>query len=447
MEAKHEIQVQSEGKPFIDPASGRSFRKFKYFDFEVIQDVETGWVNAGQFISKLEEGKEHPRDISHFKASGTFYQNALEIGRELILSGNEDPRKFGSSNAIEKPDFDIENNDSIFTIEKALFVKCKKGYGFELHGTYVPFRIFQIIAIWIDKKHLAAVLVLLEKLNDKANLLNKSAYDVLNDEVDHLNKEIEELKSQCEELKERHEDDLKVIEDFNKPFNQQVTVPVIYALKENDEYFQLRIDRTGYGTNGIRKISMINAQDVKTYALKELERRHIIEHLNGKRLIKHSQMDEVFKLLQEIKDCDMIVLPSQEEKRKFINEKLENLKSKPFTSQNEGLIYEYEIIQKHQEMIPWKMLPLNLLNQLGEEVRDNGIDAVEFSSEKKIKTIYQIKHHRETYLRIDEVQSFITKSLEKKYKDVKKILIVHGCKLGKKLSDKITASGIEIKVL
>ena len=51
----------------------------------------------------------------------------------MVLSGNEDMKKFGSSNAIEKPDFDIENNDSIFTIEKALFVKYKKGYSFELH--------------------------------------------------------------------------------------------------------------------------------------------------------------------------------------------------------------------------------------------------------------------------------------------------------------------------
>lgn len=164
-------------------------------------------------------------------------------------------------------------------------------------------------------------MILLEKLNDKANLLNKSAYDVLNDEVDHLNKEIEELKSQCEKLKEQHEDDLKVIEDFNKPFNQQATVPVIYALKENDEYFQLRIDRTGCGTNGIRKIPMVNAREVKMYALKELEHRHMIEHLNGKRLIKCSHMDEVFQLLQEIKDCDRIVLPSQEERQKFIDDK------------------------------------------------------------------------------------------------------------------------------
>lgn len=116
-------------------------------------------------------------------------------------------------------------------------------------------------------------------------------------------------------------------------------------MNENDESFQLRIDRTGRGTNGIRKIPMVNAQDVKMYALKELEHRHMIEHINGKRLIKYSHMDEVFQLLQEIKDCDKIVLPSQEERQKFIDEKLENLKSKPSTSQNEGLIYEYEIIQ------------------------------------------------------------------------------------------------------
>lgn len=385
--------------------------------------------------------------MNDFKCSGAFYQNALDIGKKLILSKEGFPALSGNQEHMKS--IEISNINELLTsdIERAIFVRCHKGFDNELRGTYVPFRIFQIIAIWADKKHLAAVLVLLEKLNDKANLLNKSAYDVLNDEVDHLNKEIEELKSQCEKLKEQHEDDLKVIEDFNKPFNQQATVPVIYALKENDEYFQLRIDRTGCGTNGIRKIPMVNARDVKMYVLKELEHRHMIEHLNGKRLIKHSHMDEVFQLLQEIKDCDRIVLPSQEERQKFIDEKLENLKSKPLTSQNEGLIYEYEIIQKHKEMIPWKMLPMNLLNQLGEEVRDNGIDAVEFSSEKKIQAIYQIKHHRETYLRIDEVQSFITKSLEKKYKDVRKVLIIHGCKLGKKLHDKITMNGIEIEVL
>ena len=447
MEAKPEMQVQYEGKPFVDPASGRTFRKFKYFDFEVIQDVETGWVNAGKFISKLEEGKPNPRDMSHFKASGTFYKNALEIGREMILSKVSFPEKSGNYIDQGKNSYLNENEITLLDIEKAIFVSSNKGLNNELRGTYVPFRIFQIIAIWADKKHLAAVLVLLEKLNDKANLLNTSAYDVLNDEVDRLNKEIEELKSQCEKLKERHEDDLKVIEDFNKPFNQQATVPVIYALNENDDSFQLRIDRMGRGTNGIRKIPMVNAQDVKIYALKELEHRHMIEHINGKRLIKYSHMNEVFQLLQEIKDCDRIVLPSQEERQKFIEEKLDNLKSKPLTSQIEGLIYEYEIIQKHKEMIPWKMLPMNLLNQLGEEVRDNGIDAVTFSSEKKIQAIYQIKHHRETYLRIDEVQSFITKSLEKKYKDVRKVLIIHGCKLGKKLHDKITMNGIEIEVL
>lgn len=101
----------------------------------------------------------------------------------MILSKVSSPEKSGN---------DIDQGKNSYLNEKAIFVSSNKGLNNELRGTYVPFRIFQIIAIWADKKHLAAILVLLEKLND--------------------NKEIEELKSQCEKLKEQHED------DFNQQF-------------------------------------------------------------------------------------------------------------------------------------------------------------------------------------------------------------------------------------
>lgn len=38
---------------FTDKKSGRQFRLFKYFDHEVIQDVETGWINAGTFVRNV----------------------------------------------------------------------------------------------------------------------------------------------------------------------------------------------------------------------------------------------------------------------------------------------------------------------------------------------------------------------------------------------------------
>ena len=38
---------------FLDKKSGRQFRLFKYFDHEVIQDVETSWINAGKFVQDV----------------------------------------------------------------------------------------------------------------------------------------------------------------------------------------------------------------------------------------------------------------------------------------------------------------------------------------------------------------------------------------------------------
>ena len=38
---------------FTDKKSGKQFRLFKYFDHEVIQDVETSWINAGKFVQDV----------------------------------------------------------------------------------------------------------------------------------------------------------------------------------------------------------------------------------------------------------------------------------------------------------------------------------------------------------------------------------------------------------
>ena len=38
---------------FTDPTSGRQFRYYKYFDHTVIQDVETGRINAGKFVKDI----------------------------------------------------------------------------------------------------------------------------------------------------------------------------------------------------------------------------------------------------------------------------------------------------------------------------------------------------------------------------------------------------------
>lgn len=48
-----EVVDMDQGSVFLDKKSGRQFRLFKYFDHEVIQDVETGWINAGKFVRNV----------------------------------------------------------------------------------------------------------------------------------------------------------------------------------------------------------------------------------------------------------------------------------------------------------------------------------------------------------------------------------------------------------
>lgn len=51
--------------------------------------------------------------------------------------------------------------------KKFVFIK---GFGREVHGTYVPFPVFQIIALWADKRHKMEVLKPLRTINDKNNI-------------------------------------------------------------------------------------------------------------------------------------------------------------------------------------------------------------------------------------------------------------------------------------
>ena len=69
---------------FTDKKSGRQFRLFKYFDHEVIQDVEMGWINAGTFVRNVNPCK----NINHFYATDD-YENALKIGAKIITSNND----------------------------------------------------------------------------------------------------------------------------------------------------------------------------------------------------------------------------------------------------------------------------------------------------------------------------------------------------------------------
>ena len=62
-------------------------------------------------------------------------------------------------------------------IEKCIFIVYDVGYGNDFKGTYVPYRVFQLIALWADIEHKFAILELLEAINEKALAMHHSAYE------------------------------------------------------------------------------------------------------------------------------------------------------------------------------------------------------------------------------------------------------------------------------
>ena len=169
-----------QGDVFIDKKSGRQFRLFKYFDHEVIQDVETGWINAGQFVLNLHRSGFTKQYLNNFKSTSD-YNVALELGKRMILQRND------------STGFPVESSHPK-DVENFIFRNYKKDYGVRVQGTFTPFKVFQLIALWADKKHKLAILDLLEQINTHANLIHKSAYDVLNNINDQLKEEIARLK-------------------------------------------------------------------------------------------------------------------------------------------------------------------------------------------------------------------------------------------------------------
>lgn len=430
--------------PLPNKHFGREFKQFKYFEYEVLQDVDTGYINAGSFVRNIGRLYSIKKKLHDFKKTEDFSQ-ALEYGREFLASK---PSSFPDGLDIEGigKNIDINSLDDE-TVEKLIFYTFNKNCKVEEKGTYVPFKVFQLIALWADSKHKMAVLDLLERINEKANTLNVSAYSVLNETIQKLDNEIAKLKEKHAALEKEHDATLKLIEDFNSPKNQTNELPIIYAKKINDEYFQLKYQSNPVNKNrAIKYIQMINAQTVKDETKKELFKQGLIVKRNRKDLIPMNYLEYVFQLATLIKNNSRTELPSSEERNKFIQEKLIKYRSMRRTQNIEGLIYEYETILKHPSYMPWKSIPVDILNKWGENRVDNGIDAVEFNDDKTAKKIIQIKHHNGGYLRREEVQTFINKCQSERYIECEKLLIVHGCKISKKFQAEIKSFGIEIEI-
>lgn len=457
---------------FVDELSQKRFRRFRYFDHIVIQDVETGRINVGKFIvSTTPAYRKTQRDLYEFKRSGEDYQLVLTLGKEMFIAVRKEelmkhettnqnqnyikcsdeklpssidpipPFNYGGMETQEKP----IPEPSLKEIEDFLFIDYNKGYGAEeIRGTYTPIKVFQIIALWADKKHKLAILDLIWEINEKAIMDKLSAYDGTRHLTEQLKRENESLRKEKEELGEQNFILNNKIKALNIPFNQSEFPSVIWFRPDGKDYFQVRYDRVSGTSNALFVYPTLNAKDVKNELMKLLEKEGLVYHFPRKHLVANSNKGRVIEILNEITSDRHFIPISKERKKTFIDMKLQEIHQKPFTAQIEGLIYEYEIIQKHEELIPWKMIPDQIRYQKNEKRSDKGIDAIEITDKGEIKTIVQIKHHRGSYLRKEEIQGFLVRCQEPRYMECEKKLILHNCKLGPKLQMLIESSNIEI---
>ena len=437
MRSSVEAIDMNQGDVFIDKKSGRQFRLFKYFDHEVIQDVETGWINAGRFVRDVSRLLDKVMDLYDFKRTEDF-QVCVEYMNQL--------------NIRDIPD----------VLNDEISYKLNKGIGKRFHGSYVPFRVFQIIALWADKKHKLAVLDLLEQINTYANLINRSAYDVLNTINDRLKEEIAKLKQEKGELENQliektldyefiSYDVSKLqaqVEDLNTPINQSIQPSSIYASPVGDSHFQLRYSKETISDSSkiknLKHIELINAKDVLEMTRKALKKSNETSKLNGKVVLPTSKLDQTFDLISSVKQGN-VKLPTQEEINNSIDEAINSMKLKRLTPQVKGKIFELEQLKQGNYM-PWSLIPKSLLERTNEQSRDCGIDGLKFN-ENSIEEMVQIKYHNKpSYLNFNEIKMFMNKCNQTRYKNIKKKLILHGCKLGKQLRASINKLGINIEI-
>ena len=110
-----------------------------------------------------------------------------------------------------------------------------------------------------------------------------------------------------------------------------------------------------------------------------------------------------------------------------------------------GQLFELNYIND-MNLIPWAaILPL-ILNSINETKKDTGIDVVVIDR-NQIKEIVQIKCHMDTYLRNEEMDTFLSKATQDRHKNIQKQIVIHGCKLEKCLRHEIDSLGIEIMIV
>ena len=432
-----EALARVDANTFIDRTSGRMFRRYRYFDFIVIQDIENGFINAGSFVIETGRMQGKHRQFKDFKQTSD-YQIAIEATRETMLNNER----------IETSRNSLGISDS--EVEAYMLRILNEGYGDEVRGTYVPFRVFQLVALWADKRHKLEILKLLESINERANAEAISAYEEMKRLNEQLSNELETLKSRVKETEEQIELKKTLIQKLTTPVNVAASKQAIIASLDGTQSFQLRFRNQEVSPanepNCLRYINLYQADKVLKIAKSTLQKAGIIQssELKRKQVISREHLDRVFNIIERISRNEPIEISDAETREIFFINELERLRELNQTGQVRGKIFELEYIRAHSELTPYALIPRTILNTYNENKKEYGIDAVKIVN-NEITDIYQIKHHANTYLRRDEIASFIAKCLEDRYAHVNKHLLIHNCIISEDMLRTLTEIDVNIE--
>ena len=426
-------------KVFTDRTSGHVFRRYKYFDFEVIQDIETGFINAGKFVRDIARLAGKRREINDFRKTNDF-SIAIEITRGIIKKTEPPENPVGLTNT---------------EIEAYMMRHYNEGYGDAVKGMYVPFRVFQLVALWADKRHKLAILELIENINENANAKQTSPYNEIKELNERLTKETEELKARVVESEAIIQMKETLIQKLTTPINVLASPEAIYASPKGGNEFQLRHQKQPISDDSpkpdrIRYINVVNANAVKETAMKILVKQGLVFSLtNRNRLISRDNLELVFSIIDKISKNEPIDIPLQEYKHAFLMNALNNLRLRVQTGPIVGKIYERNYELENENVIPWEIVPIHIINKYNETNSDHGFDAVILNeNEDDIIEAIQIKHSsRNDYVREEELRSFIIKCQEPRYAHVQKRLILHNCRISQTLITLFESLGVVIETI
>ena len=309
--------------------------------------TKSGRINAGKFVLDVSRANGKEIKIYKFKLTND-YELALDYCRNEILKS-----RGGSDN--------LKDSD----VESYMMWIWMEGFGNDVKGTYTPFEVFHLVALWIDKKHKMEVLKLLKAINEHANLKGVSATAEIEALTAKYEEENKQLRQENAELKAQMKDD-------NSPFNN--TVPTwIYALEINDEYFQLRFMKTKPSTavKSLKDVPYTNADKVLAEFRYYGKRLGYYYKYREKNVCKRSDLEVVFKILDEIKH-NTFDLYKYKPLPVLITDEITHLKAKDATPQAAGKIFELEYCRDNNYM-PWKLQSPQLLHENNEERRDTRV--------------------------------------------------------------------------